>query len=622
MSTESTTQDWTKDNQRLLDAEFTHLTSLLAGDCNPGTPFIPEGRSTVDALADAFRLTGFERHLVALCAGAELHDGVAEALAAHGGAVNWSLAQQLLPDAHWSALSPGSPLRRWQLIDLGLGRLMHARLSLAESVLHHLLGVEVLDPWLLPLVQLLRPATLVAASHAEVADAVVRRWSDPTTAWQVIGLHGDDALGRRDVAWLACARLYLMPYLLRGADVPTDPTERAHLGTVWTRQALLSGAALVIDADDRTPPGAVEGLLERLDGPVVLASTAPIPVPGVVRHEVRRPESAEQRELWRTALEGDDDPALLAEVDLLASTHRLSARQIEECVRLTDQRLGAQLRRQLPRTDLNLLVRTIEPRATWADLVLPSDRIELLHAMVEQVRARRIVHDDWGFAARSSRGLGSTALFAGEPGTGKTMAAEVIAADLDLELLHVDLSAVVSKYIGETEKNLRRVFDQADEQGAILLFDEADALFGRRTEVRDSHDRYANIEVSYLLQRMEAYRGLAILTTNARAALDKAFVRRLGFIVQFPFPDLAHRQLIWAGAFPDQTPTRGLDPVRLASLAVSGGTITNIARTAAFRAAGSGGPVSMADVAWAARTELAKSEQMPSPTDLAGWEAS
>jgi SpoVK/Ycf46/Vps4 family AAA+-type ATPase len=253
--------------------------------------------------------------------------------------------------------------------------------------------------------------------------------------------------------------------------------------------------------------------------------------------------------------------------------------------------------------------------------VLPPDRVELLHAMVDQVRARRTVHEDWGFAARSSRGLGSTALFAGEPGTGKTMAAEVVAADLGLELLHVDLSAVVSKYIGETEKNLRRIFDRADQRGAILLFDEADALFGRRTDVRDSHDRYANIEVSYLLQRMEAYRGLAVLTTNARAALDRAFVRRLGFIVQFPFPDAGHRRLIWEGAFPDATPTRDLDPFRLASLAVSGGVIANIARAAAFRAAGRGGPVTMGDLAWAARAELGKSEQVPSPADLAGWEA-
>ncbi|CCG04036.1 ATP-binding protein [Blastococcus saxobsidens] len=620
-------QDWTTANQRLLDSELGHLAALLSGDASaeealPDEPPLAQGRSTLDALADAFRLTGFERSLLALCLGAELHDGVSVALGRNGGAVTWSLAHRVLPGAHWSALAPGSPLRRWQLVEVGPGRLVGAPLSVAESVLHHLLGVDDLDPWLVPLVHPLRPATLVAASHAELAESVVRRWSDPTSAWQVIGVHGDDEHGRLDVAWLACARLGLAPHLLRGADIPADPAERAHLASVWTRSALLTGGALVVELDDRTLPASVQSLLERLDGPVVLSSQDPVPVPGVVRHEVRRPEAAEQRQLWRTALEETDEADLQPEVDLLASTHRLSAREIEECARLAD---GGSLRRQLRRSGtsaLDSLMRSIEPRATWCDLVLPPDRVELLRAMVDQVRARCTVHEDWGFAERSTRGLGSTALFAGEPGTGKTMAAEVVAADLDLELLHVDLSAVVSKYIGETEKNLRRIFDRADQQGAILLFDEADALFGRRSEVRDSHDRYANIEVSYLLQRMEVYRGLAVLTTNARDSLDRAFVRRLGFIVQFPFPDAAHRRLIWEGAFPARTPTRDLDPTRLASLAVSGGVISNIACAAAFRAAGRGGPVTMADLAWAARAELAKSGQVLSPADLAGWEAS
>lgn len=230
------------------------------------------------------------------------------------------------------------------------------------------------------------------------------------------------------------------------------------------------------------------------------------------------------------------------------------------------------------------------------------------------------MHSEWGFAERNARGLGTTALFAGEPGTGKTMAAEVIAGALDLDLLHVDVSTVVSKYIGETEKNLRRIFDGADQVGAILLFDECDALFGKRSEVRDSHDRYANIEVSYLLQRMEAYRGLALLTTNALSSLDHAFQRRLGFIVQFPFPDREHRRRIWANAFPERTPTTELDFETLASLAVSGGSITNIALGAAFRAAAADEAVSMAHIAWAARTELAKSDITPSPSDFAEWE--
>ena len=216
----------------------------------------------------------------------------------------------------------------------------------------------------------------------------------------------------------------------------------------------------------------------------------------------------------------------------------------------------------------------------------------------------------------SSRGLGITALFAGPSGTGKTLAAEVIARELRLDLYRIDLSAVVSKYIGETEKNLRRVFDAAEEGGAVLLFDEADALFGKRSEVKDSHDRYANIEVSYLLQRMEAYRGLAILTTNMKHALDPAFQRRIRFVVQFPFPDPTARAEIWRGAFPSATPVGNLDLAWLASLDVTGGSIRNIAIGAAFLAAEAGEPVGMTHLLAAARSECAKLDR-PLPT-LAG----
>src|SRR6185437_7411183 len=201
--------------------------------------------------------------------------------------------------------------------------------------------------------------------------------------------------------------------------------------------------------------------------------------------------------------------------------------------------------------------------------------------------------DSWGFAARTTRGLGISALFAGPSGTGKTLAAEVLANDLQLDLYRIDLSQVVSKYIGETEKNLRAVFDAAETSGAVLLFDEADALFGKRSEVRDSHDRYANIEVSYLLQRMESYRGLAILTTNRRSSLDTAFLRRIRFVIPFPFPDAGLRERIWARIFPPETPTRDLDTAKLARLNVTGGNIRNIALNAAFLAADMDQPVAM-----------------------------
>jgi SpoVK/Ycf46/Vps4 family AAA+-type ATPase len=268
---------------------------------------------------------------------------------------------------------------------------------------------------------------------------------------------------------------------------------------------------------------------------------------------------------------------------------------------------------------LDDLAQRIEPAATWEDLVLPEPQKKALTEIVANVRQRAKVYDGWGFATKGSRGLGISALFAGASGTGKTMAAEVLAGQLELDLYRIDLSSVVSKYIGETEKNLRRVFDAAEEGGAVLLFDEADALFGKRSEVKDSHDRYANIEVSYLLQRMETYRGLAILTTNMKGELDTAFLRRLRFVVQFPFPDAAQRARIWERIFPADTPTEGLDTAKLAKLNVAGGNIRNIALQAAFLAADEGMPVRMVHLLHAAYTEYTKLEKPLTEAEIGGW---
>jgi SpoVK/Ycf46/Vps4 family AAA+-type ATPase len=220
-----------------------------------------------------------------------------------------------------------------------------------------------------------------------------------------------------------------------------------------------------------------------------------------------------------------------------------------------------------------------------------------------------MVYDDWGFRRKLGRGLGLSVLFVGESGTGKTMAAEVLASELRLDLYRIDLSAVVSKYIGETEKNLRRLFDAADDGGAILFFDEADALFGKRGEVKDSHDRYANIEVNYLLQRIESYKGLAVLATNMKAALDPAFLRRMRSVVQFPFPGPHERRAIWSRAFPSEVPRCELNWDRLARFDLTGGSIQNIALDAAFLAAEAGVPVGMPQVFEAARAEFRKLER-------------
>ena len=266
------------------------------------------------------------------------------------------------------------------------------------------------------------------------------------------------------------------------------------------------------------------------------------------------------------------------------------------------------------------LAQRIEVKADWQQLVLPGEQEVLLHQITAQVAQRNRVYEDWGFRQQMNRGLGINALFTGPSGTGKTMAAEVIANELELDLFRIDLSSVVSKYIGETEKNLRKLFDTAEDSGAILFFDEADALFGKRSEVKDSHDRYANIEINYLLQRIETYHGLAILASNVRTALDKAFTRRLRFIVEFPFPGSEQRREIWQKVFPEDTPrAANLDYERLAKLNLTGGNIHNVALNAAFLAAQADSVVTMPLLLQAARTEYRKIDKSVRESDFR-WE--
>ena len=254
------------------------------------------------------------------------------------------------------------------------------------------------------------------------------------------------------------------------------------------------------------------------------------------------------------------------------------------------------------------LARKITPLYTWQDIVLPPDQLEHLREVCAHVKHRQRVFAEWGFGGKISLGKGLSALFVGPSGTGKTMAAEVIAGELGLDLFKIDLSCLVSKYIGETEKNLSRVFEEAEQSNAILFFDEADSVFGKRSEVKDSHDRYANIEVNYLLQRMEEYEGVVILASNYQRNIDEAFTRRIRFIIEFPFPDDDYRRRIWGKVFPDHTPLgEDIDFDFLShKLKLSGGNIRNIALGAAFLAAGNGGRVEMGHVIGAAKREFQK----------------
>ncbi len=629
------------DNQRLLMAEVGRVRALLeahAADHDVAPPAERAGAPPqLEALCAIFGLSAFERDVLLLCAAMELDGGFGAACAAaHGDPAlshpTFGLALAALPGAHWSALAPSGSLRRWRLVQPLPGEsLTGGCLRIDEVVLHFLAGARDLDERLIGLVEPVAPPAELAPSHAALADRLARRWAAPRRDGPppVVYLCGRDASARRAVAASAAAACGLGLCALAAPDLPVVPAERETLVRLWERQAWLARLALLIECDDADPADVARraaAFAERLDAAVAVGGRdAPVSARPLARIDVAAPPAVEQEQLWRRALAPAELNGSLAGIveqfDLTSDDIRAAG--LDALGRAGDGTPTAEALwdacRARARPRLEDLAQRVEPAGRWEDLVLPEHPQRALRDLVLHVRHRALVNERWGFAAKSARGNGVSALFVGPSGTGKTMAAEVLARELRLDLYRIDLSAVVSKYIGETEKNLRRVFDAADQGGAILLFDEADALFGKRTEVKDSHDRYANIEVGYLLQRMEAYRGLAILTTNFKGAIDTAFLRRIRFVIQFPRPDEAARRGIWLRIFPAATPVEALDADALGRLDVTGGTIRNIAVRAAVLAAEAGSPVSMPQLAAAARAECAKLERPAAEPQLAGW---
>lgn len=263
----------------------------------------------------------------------------------------------------------------------------------------------------------------------------------------------------------------------------------------------------------------------------------------------------------------------------------------------------------------------IKPNYDWDDIILPAEQKNLLKNACNQIKYRHIVYGEWGFERKLSYGKGLSILFAGPPGTGKTMSAEVIARELFLEIYKIDLSQVISKYIGETEKNLQEIFTEAQHSNAILFFDETDALFGKRSEVKDSHDKYANIEVAFLLQKMEEYQGISILATNLLQNIDEAFLRRISYVIKFPFPDVEQRERIWRAMFPQEAPlSEEIDFKFIAEkIQVAGGNIKNIAVSAAFLAAETGSEIGMQEIIEAAKHELQKSGKILLKEDIGDY---
>ena len=454
-------------------------------------------------------------------------------------------------------------------------------------------------------------------------------------------LQGADQAGQEAAARYLAAQAHLPLLRVDLAAVVGAGVDAHRAVDLSLRDALLTGSVAYLAgwdvclASDGTVRPELLTLLCNHPAPVIVGARARWQLAGVDRQrvflwiELPIPDYAHRCSLWRHFLDRAGI-APDADLSLLAGQFLLTAGQIRDAVSTVQDNVARKgspagpadlfaAARSHSSPGLSGLARKITPRFRWDDIVLPQDQLAILREIVSSVRERPLVMDAWGVGRKLASSNGVTILFAGPPGTGKTMAAEVIASELGLDLYKIDLSTIVSKYIGETEKNLERIFGEAQSSNAILFFDEADAIFGKRSEVKDAHDRYANIEVSYLLQRMEAYDGVTILATNLRANLDEAFTRRLQFAVDFPFPEEEYRLRIWQTLFPPDVPRQpDLDFSLLARrFKLAGGNIRNIIVGAAFLAAADGGSVTMDHLLHGTRREMQKMGRLVNEPDMA-----
>lgn len=606
-------------SMRYLDSQFASI----------GAP------SQLEQMARQFRLSSFERHVVALGLAFELDTRIGWACGElqdqpYRPFPTFALALSLFAEADWNAIPPSGRLRHFRLIKLGDAPgtpTLGAELRLPEAVVHYLRGIRSLDDRLAALVSPL-PAVAEQLYPSQFDTPAVPAQS-LTGVTQLLGASVADA--RRVAQRIASGwSMYILPL----ENLPSSLEELDEWAGLWQRDSTLHQLALFVDAQACSPmaDAAQVRRLQRFAGqvsaPIFVSAPEQLPLLDVANNnfEVPPPTGDEQRDAWLAELPHSLERRQQFAGELSrqftfdrTSLHEIVATQIPQADQTKRAAAIWHAARARSRPRLEGLAQPIDVKAGWADLVVNSDCQQLLRQICGQVRYRWRVYDEWGFALTMNRGLGISALFAGESGTGKTMAAEVLANDLQLDLYRVDLSSVVNKYVGETEKHLRRLFDAFESSGAILFFDECDALFGKRSEVKDSHDRYANIEISYLLQRLESYRGLAILATNNREALDTAFLRRLRFVVGFEMPTEAEQEQIWRSLLAPQRgvksrriPCHALAFDRLAKLRFAGGNIHNVVLNAAFRAAQRDEEprVTMRDLLAAARDEYLKLDRL------------
>jgi len=645
--------DWQTHNDRHLSAAITWLRSRLTAmagldetiEPQSASVLMPEAGEFLPALtllSQQLELSFFEQQTLLLCAAMALDTRIASLCAqaqddSQQPYPTFALALSLFDHPAWDVVSPDRPLRYWRLIEIhpsGVQPITTSPLRADERIVNYLKGLNYLDDRLSSLMFPINQETIerLPDSQQKSLEEILRSLQASSQRAPIVQLLGNDSISKQSVAQSVCKALNLYLYRLPADLLPTQITELETFARLWQRESRLLPLALYIDMqplDDGEPKAeritALRHFLARSHG-IIFLNPREIGLSldrATVTIDVAKPTVIEQRQIWEAALETTSPKIpmqLASQFNLNGSTiYQIAQSTLTECDRenLDDHLWKRCLNATRPALDH--LAQRLDPKATWEEIVLSDEALDLLHQIAHQVRQRSAVYDDWGFRRRMNRGLGVSALFAGESGTGKTMAAEVLANDLHLNLYRIDLSSVVSKYIGETEKNLRRLFDAAEEGGALLFFDEADALFGKRSEVKDSHDRYANIEVNYLLQRIESYQGLAILATNLKSSLDSAFLRRLRFVISFPFPSVSDRQHLWQKAFPADTPTQDLDFKHLARFNLAGGSIHTIAINAAFLAATANTPVTMTHLLAATRSEFRKLERPINEADFS-WQ--
>jgi SpoVK/Ycf46/Vps4 family AAA+-type ATPase len=535
-----------------------------------------------------------------------------------------------------------APLHHFRILHLAADpsaaqvSLLARALQVDQRIADYLLGSDRLDGVLLPFAQLITPraqlADLILADGFRDRLGHLLNWyrtQEGTPRGLILCFRGPAGMGQRAVAEALCGELSIPMLTVDLALAAADELSISTVVNMASREALLQGAALYCEGFENE--GARRALASTLTSHprlTILASEQtwdlkdPLGQIPFICVEFPIPAYPLREQLWQVHLKVAATTATAADLRALASKFRFGEEQIRDAVaiaqglarwrdpevgQITTEDLYAAARTRSNQT-LTRLARKIHPKYTWADIVLPPDQIIQLREVCACVKHKPTVYGEWGFERKLSLSTGLNVLFAGLSGTGKTMSAEIIAGELGLDLYKIDLSTVVSKYIGETEKNLSRIFGEAETSNAVLFFDEADALFGKRSEVRDSHDRYANIEISYLLQRMEEYDGIAILATNLRSNLDDAFARRMHFTVEFPFPEEEHRRRIWEITFPPETP-RAADidfDFMARQFKISGGHIRNIIVGAAFLAAEDGKIIGMEHLIRATRREHQK----------------